>query len=1131
MLMKKKVLLLTGASLLLGLSMNAQTQDVIWTMDFNSGTDMFNESKEASHANVLPGITFYGGLTKSEEDSNSKIKYDGIKDKPKVFIDTLLQLTHNIAPMTDEDANGRHDDYAFIKTTPEDDAEFSKLGFVSDGGDNLYLSYHASASTKNYSTNMWSPDPAGQVNDYQANLFVRSLPIEENTSYRISYYMRVDSITSFLDVRLLRGWYDSEKPFAMENGKDNFIQEVKGSSWINTLADGSKDTILKGNAGVWKRYTFMTYYKDAELLNKICQDNWYWSDDSRKPWNVYFQALKYKLSPEQLELFHKTWKEAGDTIYQRDEQGEIMYDEESGEAIVLGIDSITIDTTYSLRVVQPADFFLRFAFRGPSATYDVDNIALYKSTIGAAEYGTSNNIIRINFGYETNIADLCKNSAIGRISVPVEQFEVSYVKDGVRKTAPLITAEYQKDGMVYLWMGDEDEDFNFDSKMSDMRVSFKNSKDIAFQMKYTGKLYPFFEDKAWVDAGMIVKDFENELLLPCDFAVVPNMLDLPPSMLESTPEDKSFGLGNDTRDITIALTRKAYIGKLDDGDAPIIANIYGGNGAAAIDEAAAAKVTINNEESDSLINITISKKDYPTLDGTYFIELHNLRADYGDGTYSQFTEVDVEGEVKAEFTFGDPAQAVLVKGSSAAVCYNQISTAYKKDTTYISENDADKESAPMKNFISIVSQFNPDEFIKTHGAPSEYAAAAKVLEDALTVVKAAKVYVNLIADAETALANGAALNTTEAYAALDAAIKAAKSFDLSTATNEAILAQCQALKRPVDKLNAVPSLKAQADALVALINTLGGSIDADLQKLYSKVEDDDVYLVEMLKLAATKAIYAKLAKGESIDSVDATGFINNPEFYMTGVLDEEIESYTAQYHGNVTAYRVKEEKTFDTVYPSWTLWNQISTGFFGKNNMFGFWSTRSIDWKLSPESTADDTYNGDYNIVKGDVMPGVVACDWGVSFKVNTTVKGLPAGKYTLVAPVRYSAKNEVKNDLLIFNDTLKYSKADSVMVQTTLTEAGDAYLELNHNSCNSSVNLQHFKLYLQATKDASANYEQMISDIEKKMGEIKTKVAPVATKGGATYYNMSGIKVNALRPGEVGIRVQDGVSETVLGE
>ena len=368
---------------------------------------------------------------------------------------------------------------------------FEKYG--EDGGD-YYFSYTSGNAdgADGYSS--------GVVPNYRRDLFVRGLPIEDNSSYRLTFYIKATKLgstkpTFYADV--MRGYYNSEKPFSLDltNGAATF--EYKKEKFT----------------GDWEKVTFMTYYQNDSIADGyVYAKGYYWYND----WNYTYNGKGYTC------------------------------------------------------IKQPDKFFVRLSFASDSTAFELDNLSLTKSWIGGVEH--TGNMIRVDFGYETNLLELAAaaeaETNIAAVELPGQYFEVSgYVKGRGWYPIAIESAEYHDDGYMYMWSKDVDAGGgrlvpNPFTSYDTVLVSFINPVDNEkICLKYDGSTYPCALDKEWVDAGKTVKNFTNEpSKLNPNITVnqfgkkVYSMKQLPP-VIQSLPFEKgSFGL-EAFNQITIGMSR------------------------------------------------------------------------------------------------------------------------------------------------------------------------------------------------------------------------------------------------------------------------------------------------------------------------------------------------------------------------------------------------------------------------------------------------------------------------------------------------------------------------------------------------------------------------------------------------
>ena len=209
------------------------------------------------------------------------------------------------------------------------------------------------------------------------------------------------------------------------------------------------------------------------------------------------------------------------------------------------------------KIEQFNKFFFRISFMYPGRVYYLDDISLYKSTIGGAEYNAD--ILRVNFGYQTNLADIAKADPAGAVELPGEYFTLSAEYAGDAYDLDVMSAEYHDDGYLYIWLDDD----SFEG-LENVRLSFTNPTDPALQLKYTGTLFPNSLDQEWVNAGKIVPDFQNEFAVynPGVFAI--SRIYIAPIVEKCSPENGSFNLDENTQTVDVTFSKDVYA-NLKDG--------------------------------------------------------------------------------------------------------------------------------------------------------------------------------------------------------------------------------------------------------------------------------------------------------------------------------------------------------------------------------------------------------------------------------------------------------------------------------------------------------------------------------------------------------------------------------------
>lgn len=415
--------------------------------------------------------------------------YNGSTDWEIAYVrtDSVMKLTNGIWGNVGEDKFS-------IQTDGFNTERASAFkAYAEDGGDYFFRYTSANGSgAANYSN--------GVVPNYSRNLFVRGLPIEDNTSYRLTVFVKARSVatvnkttpTFYADV--MRGYFNSEKPFSMDQASGSGKFEYTKSDFT----------------GEWEKITFMTYYLNDSIADCFMYGDGYWWDGG---W---------------------TWNHEDGNTYRY--------------------------------IKQPDKFFTRLSFASDSTEFEIDNLSLTKSWIAGAQHAS--NMLRVDFGYETNLKDLAKaayaETNISSVELPGEYFDVYGKLEDDWWPIEIASAEYHDDGYMYMWSMDlEDGTPNLFEYYDSVIVNFTNPVDNdAICLKYTGSLYPNALDAEWVANGKKVMNFVNErstlnpnIMEDKNGKPVYSMKQLPPVITELPYENGSFGLKS-IDEITVGMSKE-----------------------------------------------------------------------------------------------------------------------------------------------------------------------------------------------------------------------------------------------------------------------------------------------------------------------------------------------------------------------------------------------------------------------------------------------------------------------------------------------------------------------------------------------------------------------------------------------
>lgn len=471
-------------------------------------SESFGGSWDFRKNNIIDSITSieYYNREGSGNFSNKNI-YDGSWDW-EIYgsRDTVISLAYSQVRPTGipaDEENFLYDSYYVTQASEWDIEALQQLGNYS--ADRIFNYFTGIAEgSQGYSN--------GSVPRYSRNLFFRGLNIEENSSYRLTLYVKANqwkatplsSPVFYADV--MRGCDHSEEPFVVD--LDGVKSLIGYDGWTYTSVSLQPFEYTKNDFvnDQWDKVTFMTYYTNDSILNGYMYRNGYWWSEG--DW---------------------TWNQDG------------------------------VEHNY---IKQPNSFLVRLSFATDSTAYSVSNISLTRSTIGGVDF--CGNKLRVDFGYQTNLTELVRTAllteGVAAVKVPAEYFEVwrQEPAQDTWKSVPIDWAEYHDDGYMYLFTKNDTLDYggsdfvvpNWIGNTDKVLVTFHNPvEDESMCLKYTGNLYPNSLDKEWIASGKPVLDFYNEEASYNEYAFknVYSLNDLPPVLQYTAIENGSFGLDQNIR--------------------------------------------------------------------------------------------------------------------------------------------------------------------------------------------------------------------------------------------------------------------------------------------------------------------------------------------------------------------------------------------------------------------------------------------------------------------------------------------------------------------------------------------------------------------------------------------------------
>ena len=301
-------------------------------------------------------------------------------------------------------------------------------------------------------------------NSWDRGFKIAQLPIKENTPYRVSFWIKADpNYTDDDGVKntALTSW--------LSQGIENFDKSICTPSGFNYGVQ-----MTSGLTGEWQHISFVSFYTNADVLNNIIAGQ-SWVGNA---------------------VFPEAFGGNGTETYAEYFEGKL-----------------------------PPEFFLVINMYSPT-TYVLDDIKVEEGvTFNQATFSESANAIKLDFGYQTNIAALA-NANNGTLSL--DPSCVTVTVNG--EPAEVEFVEGKADGFLYLFMTDDAPLAEGD----DVRVSFTPAEDCP--IVYPSDRRP----SADIESEMKVLGFQDEVAFFDDYIDALPSEWSPAEMVSSVPENESF---------------------------------------------------------------------------------------------------------------------------------------------------------------------------------------------------------------------------------------------------------------------------------------------------------------------------------------------------------------------------------------------------------------------------------------------------------------------------------------------------------------------------------------------------------------------------------------------------------------
>lgn len=278
-------------------------------------------------------------------------------------------------------------------------------------------------------------------------------------------------------------------------------------------------------------------------------------------------------------------------------------------------------------------FFATFNIFNPGQFF-LDEVDLVESSVEAVQYEAD--VVRVNFGYGTNIKDLVAASPIGRVLMPTDCATVKVNGND----AKVVGVELHNDGYMYIYL---DEDNAAEDNEAKVEVAFNNPTDPQYQLLYKGDLAPEgavmnFEG----ETGTYLEDLSTNLSYEYT----------QPELAKATPEDGSFNLDETTSEVSFTFDKKVLT--TDESGQPLSCVLDNGEELELV-----TKPEIVDGEEVGSETLTFARKGGKTFTkGTYSVTLSGVCSAKGIANYGTFTTTFETGKIAIAKETITPVQTI-----------------------------------------------------------------------------------------------------------------------------------------------------------------------------------------------------------------------------------------------------------------------------------------------------------------------------------------------------------------------------------------------------------------------------------------------------------------------------------------
>ena len=282
-------------------------------------------------------------------------------------------------------------------------------------------------------------------------------------------------------------------------------------------------------------------------------------------------------------------------------------------------------------------WFATFNIYNPGDYY-LDEVDLSESPIAGVSF--SGDVIRVDFGYATNITELVSKNPLGRVIMPVDCASVTFNGE----PAAVAAVELQKDGYMYIFL---DEVYAEDGN-NKIEIAFKNPADEAYQVQYKGNLAPEGAVPSFGgEAGEYLAGLEE----------ISSWAYSEPELVSTLPADGSFCIDESMTEVSFTFDKPVM--RHDYDSKPLVVKLNG------TENLILATQLDGDEGTNTLTFIRENRKPFPK--GAYSVTLEGITSDKWISSGKTFTTNFETGQIQLAETIYKDLFTHLLQGENGGI--------------------------------------------------------------------------------------------------------------------------------------------------------------------------------------------------------------------------------------------------------------------------------------------------------------------------------------------------------------------------------------------------------------------------------------------------------------------------------